>query len=420
MPRLYLPNKLKRLSDKVESAESVTSGHPDKVADQISDGVLDAMYEECSNPNSEYFGQDPRVAAETLVSSKDLIVLAGEITPLLPDSFYQDVTKKVIADIGYNSKDIGLDYRDVKILVDYKRQSNDIAQGVDSSFGDKEQGAGDQGMMTGYAIDETPTLMPLPIYLAHNLAEMLEVLRRSGKVEELRPDGKSQVNVDYNCGNPWVRKLTLAAQHEPGVTLEDLYFILMPYIMDNLGNYFTEDTEVCINGTGVFEKGGPDGDTGLTGRKIVVDQYGSRAPVGGGAFSGKDPSKVDRSGAYMARHIAKNIVAAGLTHECFVEIGYTIGVAEPTGLIVQLYGLNGLAKGLSPEKLELAVRNEFPLKPAELIDYFDLKKPIYRDTATYGHMGREPVEKSGNNGCNYTTFPWEKTNRVEDLQKYLP
>lgn len=366
------------------SSESVTEGHPDKIADQISDGVLDELLAQDKNA---------RVACETFVTT-GLALIGGEIsTETYVD--LQRVVRDTIQEIGYDDPDLGFFYKNVAVLNLIHEQSPDIAQGVISQD-PADQGAGDQGMMYGYAINHTEQYMPVPITLAHKLTKGLTDLRKSGKLSYLRPDGKSQVGIRYEDKKPKEAvKVTIAAQHTADVSLdkirEDLKELLIEPV---LGNYYKEGTtDVIINGTGKFVIGGPHGDTGLTGRKVIVDTYGGSSH-GGGAFSGKDPSKVDRSGAYAARYIAKNVVAAGMADECEVQIAYTIGVPEPFTFDIDTYGTGNIPDGEIRDK----VMNNFDLRPGLIIDYFDLKRPIYKKTAAYGHFGREDLD-----------LPWEKT-----------
>jgi S-adenosylmethionine synthetase len=375
------------------TSESVSEGHPDKVADQISDAVLDAV-----------IAQDPRarVAAETLCST-GLVVLAGEITSKAAVDF-QSVARETIRRIGYDNTEFGIDYRGCSVLVAYDEQSPDIAQGVDEGRGlDLEQGAGDQGLMFGYACDETPGLMPLPIHLAHRLVERQAELRHGGKLGWLRPDAKSQVTVRYSDGRPAaIDTVVLSTQHAPEIghaelteaVIEEIVKPVLPKQLVATGIRF------LVNPTGRFVVGGPKGDCGLTGRKIIVDTYGGAAPHGGGAFSGKDPSKVDRSAAYAARYVAKNVVAAGLASRCQVQVSYAIGVARPTSLMLTTFGTGRIAD----EAIEALVLRHFDLRPKGIIQMLDLLRPIYRKTAAYGHFGRDEPE-----------FTWERTDRAEAL-----
>jgi S-adenosylmethionine synthetase len=375
------------------TSESVSEGHPDKVADQISDAILDAI-----------LAQDKysRVAAETLCNT-GLVVLAGEITSKATVD-YQTVARETIKRIGYDNTDYGIDYRGCAVLVAYDKQSPDIAQGVDEGRGlNLEQGAGDQGLMFGYACNETPELMPLPIHLAHRLVERQAELRRSGKLPWLRPDAKSQVTIRYVDGKAKdIDTVVLSTQHAPEVeharlseaVIEEIIKPVLPREMVG------KQIKYLVNPTGRFVVGGPQGDCGLTGRKIIVDTYGGAAPHGGGAFSGKDPSKVDRSAAYAARYVAKNIVAAGLASRCQVQVSYAIGVARPTSVMVTTFGTSKLAD----DKLEELVLKHFDLRPKGIIQMLDLLRPIYQKTASYGHFGRELPE-----------FSWEKTDRAQAL-----
>ncbi|MCE7736806.1 MAG: methionine adenosyltransferase [Candidatus Heimdallarchaeota archaeon] len=366
------------------ASESVSEGHPDKVADQISDAILDQMLTQDRNS---------RVACETFVTT-GLVLIGGEIAT----ESYVDLQKTVrdtIYDIGYTHPDIGFYYRDISVLNVIHEQSPDIAQGVvkDSI---EEQGAGDQGMMYGYAINHTDEYMPLPIALAHELTRNMSVLRKEGTLEYLRPDGKSQVAVRYEDGKPvGVSKVVLAAQHAEDVSQDQIKQDLQSQLIEPvLGDFFDKDnTEVIVNGTGKFVVGGPHGDAGLTGRKIIVDTYGGVGRHGGGAFSGKDPSKVDRSGAYAARYIAKNVVSEGLAEKCEIQIAYSIGVAEPFSFNVDTSGTSTI----SDEEIKQKILSNFDLRPGKIIERLDLKNPFYRKTAAYGHFGRKDV-----------TFNWEK------------
>ncbi len=376
------------------TSESVTEGHPDKVADQISDRILDAIME-----------LDPpaRVACEALVTT-GMAIIAGEITT----SAYVDmptVVRETIKDIGYKNSSMGFDWETCAVLSSIDKQSPDIAIGVNGSGLFKEQGAGDQGLMFGYACKDTPTLMPMPIYLAHGLTQRLAHVRKSGKLPWLRPDGKSQVTVEYKDGKPDnVHTVVIAAQHSPEVDYETLREAIIEEVIRRVvpAEMIHDKTELFINTTGRFVVGGPMGDCGLTGRKIIMDTYGGFGYHGGGAFSGKDPTKVDRSASYMCRYIVKNIVAAGLAEKCEVQIAYTIGRAHPVSVTVGAYGTGALP---SRELTEI-VRKMFDLRPAAIIERLDLLRPIYRKTCNYGHFGRELPE-----------FTWEKLDLVEDFKR---
>jgi S-adenosylmethionine synthetase len=376
------------------TSESVSEGHPDKVADQISDAILDAI-----------LAQDPtaRVAAETLTNT-GLVVLAGEITTTA-NVDYNHVARDTIKRIGYDNTEYGIDYKGCAVLVAYDKQSPDIAQGVDRASDDYlNQGAGDQGLMFGYACDETPSLMPQPIYLAHRLVERQSLLRKDGRLPWLRPDAKSQVTLRYVDGKPHsIDTVVLSTQHAPEMTLETIREaviedIIKPVLPPEL---IKGEIKYLVNPTGRFVIGGPQGDCGLTGRKIIVDTYGGAAPHGGGAFSGKDPSKVDRSAAYAARHVAKNIVAAGLATRCLVQISYAIGVARPTSVMVETYGTGVI----SDERLNELIAKHFDLRPKGIVNMLDLLRPIYQKTAAYGHFGRDEPE-----------FTWEATDKAEILR----
>jgi S-adenosylmethionine synthetase len=381
------------MSSYLFTSESVSEGHPDKIADQISDAVLDAI-----------LAQDKRsrVAAETLVKD-NLVVLAGEITTGAQVNF-DEVARKTIKRIGYNDPSIGFDSSTCTVLLAYGKQSQDIARGVDEGKGlDLEQGAGDQGLMFGYACDETPQLMPLPIYLAHRLVERQSELRRDGRLPWLRPDAKSQVTIRYTDGKPdSIETVVLSTQHKPGLTHEQIKEAVVEQIIKPvLPKKFVKGAITYhVNPTGSFEIGGPKGDCGLTGRKIIVDTYGGSAPHGGGAFSGKDPSKVDRSAAYAARYVAKSVVAAGLAAKCLVQVSYAIGVARPTSVMVTTQGTGKI----SDEKLSELVQKHFDLRPKGIIQMLDLLRPIYEKTAAYGHFGREEPE-----------FTWEATDKAQAL-----
>ncbi|MCX8145792.1 MAG: methionine adenosyltransferase [Azovibrio sp.] len=382
------------MSDYLFTSESVSEGHPDKVADQISDAILDAI-----------LAQDPtaRVAAETLCNT-GLVVLAGEITTHANVDYIQ-VARDTIRRIGYDNTEYGIDYKGCAVLVAYDKQSPDIAQGVDHAHDDYlNQGAGDQGLMFGYACRETPTLMPLPIYLSHRLVERQAHLRKDGRLPWLRPDAKSQVTIRYVDGKPdAIDTVVLSTQHAPDVALETIREaviedVIKPVLPKEL---IKGNINFLVNPTGRFVIGGPQGDCGLTGRKIIVDTYGGAAPHGGGAFSGKDPSKVDRSAAYAGRYVAKNIVAAGLAERCLVQVSYAIGVAQPTSIMVETFGTGKLAN----EKLTELVRAHFDLRPKGIVQMLDLLRPIYQKTAAYGHFGRDEPE-----------FTWEAIDKAELLK----
>jgi S-adenosylmethionine synthetase len=381
------------------SSESVTEGHPDKIADQISDSILDAI-----------ISQDPvaRVACETLVTT-GMAVIAGEITTSARLN-YPDIVRETIRSIGYTNSSFGFDYASCAVLTSIDTQSPDIAQGVDTG------GAGDQGMMFGYACDDTPELMPIPIMLAHRLTRRLADLRKSGELNWLRPDGKSQVSIEYEDGRPVaVRTVVISTQHSPDIGSKALEAAVRDAIITPILRDVDLESDACrclINPTGRFVVGGPQGDAGLTGRKIIVDTYGGFARHGGGAFSGKDPSKVDRSAAYAARWVAKNLVAAGLARRCEVQIAYAIGVAEPVSVMVETFGT-----GTVPDPvLESAVRLSFDLKPAGIIKALGLRQPLFRRTAAYGHFGQAPAVDTVD-GQRVEYFNWEKTDKVEDLKE---
>ncbi len=375
------------------SSESVTEGHPDKVADQISDAVLDAILKE--DPRS-------RVACETLVTT-GLALIAGEITTKAVLN-YPDIVRETIKDIGYTDAEMGFDYKTCAVMVTLDRQSPDIAMGVDSSEA-KEQGAGDQGLMFGYACNHTAELMPMPISLAHKLTARLAEVRKNGTLPWVRPDGKSQVTIKYVDGRPTsVDTIVISTQHAPSVDNKAIREGIMEEVIKRVipANLLTAKTKYHINPTGKFVVGGPHGDCGLTGRKIIVDTYGGHGSHGGGAFSGKDPSKVDRSASYLARYIAKNVVAAGLADECEVQLAYSIGVADPVSVMVDTFG----TEKVSQEKIEELIKLNFRMKPADLIKDLNLLRPIYRKTAAYGHFGR-----TGDG------FSWEVTDKAEALRK---
>jgi S-adenosylmethionine synthetase len=379
------------------TSESVSEGHPDKLCDQISDAVLDA-----------HLAHDPdsRVACESLAKT-GMIVIAGEITSKARVS-YTDVAREVVRDIGYTDSAMGFDGNTCAILTAVEQQSPDISQGVTEGEGlHKEQGAGDQGMMFGYACDETPEFMPLPIQMAHSLVKYLAKVRKGGEAYFLRPDSKSQVTVEYrDCKPVKVQSVVISSQHSPEVEYSKLRETIIDGVIKAVipAEYLGKDTVFHVNPTGRFVVGGPQGDCGLTGRKIIVDTYGGMGRHGGGAFSGKDPSKVDRSAAYMARYVAKNIVAAELAQRCEVQLAYCIGVAQPVSVLVDTFGTGKI----SESTIAKIVQQIFNLTPKGIIQTLELKKPIYRSTATYGHFGRTPEDGH---------FTWEKTDRVEDLRK---
>ncbi len=389
------------------TSESVTEGHPDKICDQISDAVLDAI-----------MAQDPngRVACETAVTT-GLVLVMGEITTTANIDI-PAIVRETVNEIGYNRGKYGFDAETCAVITAIDKQSADIAMGVDKALEAKENqmsdedidaiGAGDQGMMFGYAVNETETLMPYPIYMAHKLTLKLTEVRKNGTLPYLRPDGKSQVTVEYDeNGKPArIEAVVLSTQHGPEVSQEQIHADVKKYIFDEVlpQDMIDENTKFFINPTGRFVIGGPNGDSGLTGRKIIVDTYGGYARHGGGAFSGKDCTKVDRSAAYAARYVAKNIVAAGLADKCEVQLSYAIGVAHPTSVQIETFGTGKL----TDEKLTEIVRKEFDLRPAGIIKMLDLRRPIYKQTAAYGHFGRNDLD-----------LPWEKTDKVEALKAYL-
>ena len=374
------------------TSESVTEGHPDKICDQISDAILDELLKQ---------DKHSRCAAECLTTT-GLVVVAGEITTKGYVEV-QDIVRKTLKEIGYTNPEFGIDCNDAGVMVSVHGQSPDIAQGVNENK-DKEQGAGDQGMMYGYATNETPELMPFPIMMAHKLTRRLAYVRKNGVVNNLGPDGKSQVSVEYHDGKPKrLSAVVIAQQHTDDCSEDELRNGILEHVIKPVcGNYLDSDTKVHINATGKFVIGGPEGDSGVTGRKIIVDTYGGIGRHGGGAFSGKDPSKVDRSGAYVARWIAKNIVAAGLADKCEIQISYAIGVAQPTSINVNTFSTSKIPE----DKIVELVRKHFKLTPKWIIERLDLLRPIYRKTAAYGHFGRDDPD-----------FTWEKTDMAEILRK---
>jgi S-adenosylmethionine synthetase len=377
------------------TSESVSEGHPDKVADQISDAILDAVLEQ--DPNA-------RVAAETMAAT-NLIVLAGEITSNSTVD-YEQIARNTLKSIGYDNPEYGIDYKTCDVMVRYGEQSRDIGQGVDGAMDDpKDQGAGDQGIMFGYACNETLDLMPLPIWLSHRLVERQAMLRKDGRLPWLRPDAKSQVTIKYENNKPHsIDTVVVSTQHAPDIELKDLREAVVEEIIKPIlpSDLIKGDIKYLINPTGRFVIGGPEGDCGLTGRKIIVDTYGGAAPHGGGAFSGKDPSKVDRSAAYAARYVAKNIVAAGLAEKCLVQLSYAIGVAKPTSVMVDTLGTGKL----TGEEISNLVLSEFDLRPKGIVEMLDLLRPIYKKTAAYGHFGRNEPE-----------FTWENLDKKMALMK---
>ena len=382
------------MNDFLFTSESVSEGHPDKVADQISDAIVDAILAQ---------DKHARIAAETLCNT-GLVVLAGEITTSANVDYIQ-VARDTIKRIGYDNTEYGIDYKGCAVLVAYDKQSPDIAQGVNKAYDDNlDQGAGDQGLMFGYACDETPTLMPLPIYLAHRAVERQAQLRRDGRLPWLRPDAKSQVTIRYVDSQPHsIDTVVLSTQHAPEMTLEKIREAVIEEIIKPIlpKELIKGKINFLVNPTGRFVIGGPQGDCGLTGRKIIVDTYGGAAPHGGGAFSGKDPSKVDRSAAYAGRYVAKNIVAAGLAKQCLVQVSYAIGVSKPTSVMVDTFG----SGKISNEKMTELVLRHFDLRPKGIVQMLDLLRPIYLKTAAYGHFGREEPE-----------FTWEATDKAAILR----
>lgn len=385
------------------TSESVTEGHPDKICDQISDAVLDAML--AQDPNS-------RVACEVLTTT-GLIMVAGEVST----NCYVDIetiTRETVREIGYDRAKYGFDCDSCAVITSLKSQSPDIAQGVNSSLearnGDADKndtGAGDQGMMFGFACDETDVLMPMPIYLAHKLTKKLSEVRKNGTLSYLRPDGKSQVTVEYDDDRVVrIDSVVISTQHSPDVDNETIRADIIKYVIKAVipEELLDDNTKYYINPTGRFVIGGPQGDCGLTGRKIIVDTYGGYASHGGGAFSGKDPTKVDRSGAYAARYIAKNVVASGIAKKCEIQLSYAIGVAKPLSVLVNTYGTGKV----SDDKIVAAINENFDLRPAAIINNFDLRRPIYKQTAAYGHFGRNDIN-----------VPWEKTDKIDIFKKLI-
>ncbi len=387
------------------TSESVTEGHPDKICDQISDAILDALYE-----------QDPmsRVACETAITT-GLVLVMGEITTKANVDF-QRIVRDTINEIGYNNSDYGFDCNTCGVMIALDKQSADIAMGVDNSLESKANteeyigaiGAGDQGMMFGYATNETPEYMPYPISLAHSLTKKLAEVRKNGTLPYLRPDGKSQVTVEYDeNGRPiHLNAVVISTQHDEHISQEQIHEDIRRYVIDEVlpHELVNDTTKYYINPTGRFVIGGPNGDSGLTGRKIIVDTYGGYARHGGGAFSGKDCTKVDRSAAYAARYVAKNIVAAGLADRCEIQLSYAIGVAEPTSVMVDTFGTGKI----SEEKITDIIKKEFDLRPAGIINMLDLRRPLYKNTAAYGHFGRTDID-----------LPWERTDKIDTLKGYL-
>jgi len=380
------------MSNYLFTSESVSEGHPDKIADQISDSILDAIFE---------IDNQARVACETMINT-GMVVISGEITTEAWIDM-QEVVRNTVKDIGYNSSEMGFDYGSCAVITSIDKQSADIAAGVDES-NDHEQGAGDQGLMFGYASNETSVLMPAPITYAHRLVKKQAELRKNGTLPWLRPDAKSQVTFRYENDKPvGIDAVVLSTQHSPDINYKDLRDAVMDEILlpELPAEWISKDTQFHINPTGNFVIGGPVGDCGLTGRKIIVDTYGGMARHGGGAFSGKDPSKVDRSAAYACRYVAKNVVAAGLADKCELQVSYAIGVADPTSISIQTFGTGKIAD----EKIVELIGQHFNLKPRGIVDMLDLLRPIYKKTAAYGHFGREEPE-----------FTWEKTDKAEALK----
>lgn len=382
-------------SKHIFTSESVTEGHPDKVADQISDAILDSIIKE---------DKDCRVACETFVTT-GLALVGGEITTKCYVDIPQ-IVRETIKDIGYTEPELGFDYRTTAVLSTINTQSPDIAIGVDKA-NIHEQGAGDQGMVFAYACDETPELMPMPIMFAHKLVRRLAQVRKDKILTYLKPDGKSQVSIEYENGIPKnVVDVVISAHHSPDISIEQLRKDILEKVIKQVipEKMWNNNIRIHINPTGRFVTGGPMGDTGLTGRKIIVDTYGGKGSHGGGCYSGKDPSKVDRSASYMARYIAKNIVAADIANQCEIQLAYSIGIAEPVSVMVNTFGTG---KVLDDELVKI-VRNVFPLRPGEIIEYLKLKRPIYKLTAAYGHFGRTEE-----------TFTWEKIDKINEINKYI-
>ncbi len=377
---------------RVFTSESVSEGHPDKMCDQISDSILDTILKQDTNA---------RVACETLVKT-GMVVLAGEITTTAQIE-YEQVVRNVVNEIGYDNSDVGFDGHNCAVINALGKQSPDIAQGVDRAS-KEDQGAGDQGMMFGYASNETDVLMPAPITYAHRLVQKQSKVRRAGELSWLRPDAKSQITFVYEDGKPTcINAVVLSTQHDPDVTQKDLHEAVMEHIIKPTlpEKWLTNETKYHINPTGKFEIGGPVGDCGLTGRKIIVDTYGGMARHGGGAFSGKDPSKVDRSAAYAGRYVAKNVVAAGLADRCEIQISYAIGIAQPTSVSIDTFGTGSI----EDSKIEKIVQSVFDLRPYGIVTMLDLLHPIYQSTASYGHFGRDE-----------DSFHWERTDKIDELK----